>query len=302
MHAADTSTSPAYSCLRTIVRRVIPWPMTSARSKHSTCSPDRVRISELLRRSKTRDWLPASRNSALSRSMFRIEPRPGSNLPVVLRPHYFLSGCGGCQPGRHAISGASPVPQSWIGRLLQSLADQIVGQHGEEDRQPRKHESATTSDRFVRPALSKRPPTGIRRGRPETEEAQCAFRQNGIRDSERNGHEDRGQRVRQDVAQDDPQFPDPGRPCRRDKIHFLQSQEFAACQPRDARPSCGADDGHDVPDRRFLHDRQQCQESTPAPECRARVPPDGSACDVDPAAEITRQRPHTDSDERGDPH
>ncbi len=137
-----------------------------------------------------------------------------------------------------------------VGGFLQSFADQVVGQHCEENRRAGKHDQPPHRQ-VAAAGVEQHAPTRVGGRGAEAEKAQGAFDQDRGGDAKRDRHQHRRQGVGQDVSEHDPQRTGAERASRRDEFAFAQLEELSTSEPGNAGPASDAEHGHDVPDRRL---------------------------------------------------
>src|SRR5262245_16687476 len=106
------------------------------------------------------------------------------------------SGSGG-RGARRQNRAAAELLEAWIERVPKAVAEEVEAQHGDEDGEPREEREPRVGldERDV--GLEIPPPARRGRLRAQPQERERGFDDDGGRDSERGGHDDRRQAVRE---------------------------------------------------------------------------------------------------------
>src|SRR5919201_353023 len=99
-------------------------------------------------------------------------------------------------PRRRSILATPP----WIERVAQPVAEEVEREHDDRDREPRIHREQRRREHVLLRALEHVPPRGERGLHAETEVAQRRLGEDRESHAERRRHEERWDRLRQDVA------------------------------------------------------------------------------------------------------
>src|SRR5213594_1427703 len=176
-------------------------------------------------------------------------PTRPSNVRVCQFRHF-----GPGTVAKYTLTSASAKPshaltQPRIERIANALAEQVVGEHGEEDgeawidRQPPRE-----LDDFLA-LVEDVAPRRVRRTHAEAEERQARLGEDGGGDAEGHGHQHGRHGVGQDVAPDDAEGAGADRLRPDHELALLEREEFRAYEARHAHPARETDDDHDRPDR-----------------------------------------------------
>src|SRR5256884_5797184 len=140
------------------------------------------------------------------------------------------------------------LPQARIECVADPLAQEVVREHGDEDREPWVQGQPPADLDRVFALVEDVAPGRVRWLDAEPEERQARFGEDRGRNAERHRHEHGRHRVRQDVAPDDPKAARADRLRPDDELALLERQELRADEPRHAHPSREADHCHERPD------------------------------------------------------
>src|SRR6266571_3386711 len=203
------------------------------------------------RRSSTRDPMGRPRSDGAeggTRTPTGCPTRP-SNVRVCQFRHF-----GPGTVAKYTLTSASAKPshaltQPRIERIANALAEQVVGEHGEEDGEARiDRQPPRELDDFLA-LVEDVAPRRVRRTHAEAEERQARLGEDGGGDAEGHGHQHGRHGVGQDVAPDDAEGAGADRLRPDHELALLEREEFRAHEARHAHPARETDDDHDRPDR-----------------------------------------------------
>src|SRR5712692_979471 len=120
---------------------------------------------------------------------------------------------------------------SRVESVAQAVPDKIDRHDREEYREPREDRGPRRFGHILRGVLEHVPPRGHRWLDAESEERQGALRDDGPGDAEGGRHDDRRERVREDVSHDQVAVSGPDRVGRQDELALLQREERPADDP-----------------------------------------------------------------------
>src|SRR3990172_1487037 len=193
----------------------------------------------------------------------------------------------------------SPPLEPRVGCVLDPLAQEIVSEDGDQDGQtgidgepPRELDVVLPRREDVPPGRGGRLPAGAKeRGALPPED--------GPGGPQGGPDEDGGERVGEDMAEDDPQVARPLGPGRRHEVPLLQRKRLGPYEPCGSHPVGEPDDDHDVDDRRPEEgDDGEDQEKGGETEHDIDEPHE-DAVDTPPVE--SGDQPHHETDGRGDP-
>src|SRR5688572_18615852 len=141
-----------------------------------------------------------------------------------------------------------------VERVAQAVTDEVDRDDREEDEEAGEERDPRRLVHIRRRVVEHVSPRWSRRLDPEAEERQRALRDDRRRDSECRRDDDRRERIRQDVAEDDPLVARSDRARRLDELAVLQRQEARADKTGGRHPRKHAEHEHDHADGHALEE------------------------------------------------
>src|SRR5882724_12330630 len=146
-----------------------------------------------------------------------------------------------------ADNSADALAEPRVERVANPLAQEVVRQDRDEDREARVDRQPPADLDRVLALAQDVTPRGVRRLHAEPQKREPRLGEDRRRDPERDRHQHRGDRVGQDVAPDDAERAGADRLRPQDELALPQRQELGADEARHAHPAGEADDRHDGP-------------------------------------------------------
>src|SRR5262245_1616844 len=159
------------------------------------------------------------------------------------------------RPGRRLRRRRSEVAtlaaaQARIERVTERVPEQVRAEHGEADRQPREeHEPGGLLRVLGRRHRQHATPRRVRLGHAHAEERERGLHEDGAPELRRGEDDERPDRVRQDVAEGDPEVADADRAGGLHVLHLADREHARANDARGARNDRDRDRDDDVVDR-----------------------------------------------------
>src|SRR5215213_7229824 len=189
-------------------------------------------------------------------------------------------------------------PQTWVEGVAQTVAEEIEGQHRDQNGEPGEEPEPRRVTQVLLARLEHDAPVGVGRLRAKPNEAKSRGIDDGLPDRERGQDDDRRPRVSQDVADDDLGVRLTHSPRGLDILLLLDGEDRAA---HDAGERGDVDDGHsddDVLDSwtEYGHDANRQQE----PGKREKDVDESHDDLIDHAAKVARDQAQAHADNQGD--